>query len=409
MPASDDSKKTILITSGRAPVALELARMFHRAGHRVIVAETLKRHLSSHSRCVSKNVRVSWPTKDPEKYQSEIAAIIEQEAVDLLLPTCEEICYLSANNPSLKDPRYRWVPDWKQLHALHSKWEFVQLARRLNLAVPKTRLVSNREELEQAYAEGAWGVFKPVYSRFASRALINPASLDELAEVTPTATAPWVAQQFLAGEQLSTFSLAWEGKLLAHVTYPMNFTTGIGPAYGYESVNQPAVRQWVAEFVAAENFSGQIAFDFIVQEAGAVAAIECNPRATSGLHLFRSRTDLVDAYLWPAETHQRLEGAGECLQPNSRPAHHALPLLLWSLGYVRSWTRLKQFVRMLFRGRDVLLSWQDPWPILMVGFSLYPFFKRARQHSVSFDQATTMDIEWNEVPRPEEAAVAGSP
>ena len=365
--------------------------MFHRAGHRVVMAECLPTHLSRHSRSVSKNYLVPWPTKNPNEYQDEIASIIEAENVDLLVPTCEEIYFHSQFRDLLPDDCCWLISEWTQLHALHSKWEFVNLASQHELAVPKTMLLTSRRDLEDALEQEIWQVFKPVYSRFASEAIVCPQSNDELDEVYPGEDSPWVAQQFIKGQQVSTFGLAREGKLLAHATYPMNFTTGIGPTYAYEAMQHSGVLKWVQDFIWDLNFSGQIAFDFIIEEDGSVVAIECNPRATSGLHLFRNRTDLVHAYLH-GET-----PTGELLAPDSRPAHHGLPLLLWGLGFVRSWSELKRWAAMLFRGRDVLFCWRDPLPICMLAWNLYPIFKRKREYGVTIDQACTMDIEWNGV------------
>ena len=387
--SSTKTRKTILITSGRAPAALELARIFHRAGHRVIMAESLRRHLSISSQAVAKNYHVVWPTEKPEQYVAEIGSIIETEDVDILLPTCEEIYFLSQRRDQLPE-RCTWlVPEWEQLHSLHSKWEFVNVVRQWNLSAPETRLLTDRSELETCFEEGQLQVFKPVYSRFANDVVVQPENLDALSDVTPSIETPWVAQQFIEGQQFSTFSLACDGELLAHVTYPMNFTTGNGPTYAFEAIQQPDILDWVRNFIDAENFTGQIAFDFIQQTDGTVVAIECNPRATSGLHLFRGRLDLADAYVEPEKF------TGDFLVPDGRPAYHGLPLALLGLLLVRSWKELKRWTSMLFYGRDMLLSWSDLMPLLMLSINLYPIFKRAREHSVGLGQASTMDIEWN--------------
>ena len=44
----------ILLTGGRAPATLELARAFHRAGHTVFMAESLRGHLSQPSNAITK-------------------------------------------------------------------------------------------------------------------------------------------------------------------------------------------------------------------------------------------------------------------------------------------------------------------------------------------------------------------
>ena len=387
---AQQKRQTILVTSGRAPAALELVRLLHKAGYRVVMAECLRWHLSRPSRAVSKNYCVSWPSTQTAAYLAELSKIIHDEQVDLLLPTCEEIYFIAEGLDQLPPTCRVLAPEWPLLHALHSKWEFIERAARWDLPVPKTELLTNREQLESAFASGRELAFKPVYSRFASQAVVRPDRLEQLDAAQPTPSAPWVAQEFIAGKQISTYSLAHAGRLLAHVTYPMNFTTGIGPTFAYEAIEKPAALAWITKLVASENFSGQIAFDFIERDDGSLVAIECNPRSTSGLHLFRGRVDLAHAIVHP-EQH-----AGPILTPNSRrPAQHALPLFLWALGYVRSWKELKRWARTFFWGKDVLLSVSDPLPLLLLGCNLAPMFARAREHKVNIDQATTMDIEWN--------------
>ena len=43
-------RKVILVTGARAPSALHLARIFHSAGHRVILADTLRYPMSRATR-----------------------------------------------------------------------------------------------------------------------------------------------------------------------------------------------------------------------------------------------------------------------------------------------------------------------------------------------------------------------
>ncbi len=42
------SSRTVLITGGKMTKALQLARSFHRAGHRVILTETAKYRFTGH-------------------------------------------------------------------------------------------------------------------------------------------------------------------------------------------------------------------------------------------------------------------------------------------------------------------------------------------------------------------------
>jgi short-subunit dehydrogenase involved in D-alanine esterification of teichoic acids len=58
----------ILLTGGRAPVTLDLARAFHRAGHTVFMAESLRGHLSQPSNAVKAHFVVPAPRQELRRF-----------------------------------------------------------------------------------------------------------------------------------------------------------------------------------------------------------------------------------------------------------------------------------------------------------------------------------------------------
>jgi hypothetical protein len=185
----------ILLTGGRAPVTLDLARAFHRAGHSVFMAESLRGHLSQPSNA---------------------------------------------------------------------------------------------------------------YSRFASRTLILPALREALSMLTFDRT--WIAQQFVAGRQFCSYSVSQHGRIVAHVVYPAIFTAGQGATISFQAVEHEKIFHWVHTFASHFNVTGQMAFDFIESPDGEAYVLECNPRATSGVHLLASNPRFVESFFDP-----RIE----CVRPTS--------------------------------------------------------------------------------------------
>ena len=92
-----------------------------------------------------------------------------------------------------------------------------------------------------------------------------------------------VVQERLVGKEVSGFGIARDGELLAPIVYRSRVTSGSVAVCFERVVDDAAVVDWMRRFVAATRQSGFIAFDFIVKE-GRPHAIECNPRATSGIH-----------------------------------------------------------------------------------------------------------------------------
>ena len=158
----------------------------------------------------------------------------------------------------------------------------------------------------------------------------------------------------------------------------------------FETFDHPQILAWVQMFVERTQFHGQIAFDFIQPLGSEPLAIECNPRATSGVHLFNSDPRLVDALLGNA-THLITPAPG-------RPAMLALAMLLYGPTNLRSATQLRQWIETLLRGRDVIFRRDDPRPWFAQFATLYQFWRWSVRSGVKLIAATTLDIEWNGEP-----------
>ena len=391
---------TVLLTGGRAPVTLELARLFHRARHRVLMAESLAWHLSRPSAAVAANYRVPPPRQDSSGFIRALAEIVRREGVDLIVPTCEEIYAVARGRDHLEaagsgggvhfKPTTVLAEPLEKLRGLHDKWRFAQRARALGLCVPETRRLETVQDLQVVLAKDGEWVFKPAYSRFAARTQLPPHTARSLAGVQPSPHEPWVAQAYLRGRQVCTYSLAHHGQLAAHVAYPVEFSAGQGAAVAFRAIEHAAARDWVARFVAAEDFTGQIAFDFIENASGAAAALECNPRATSGAHLLAGAPDFAQAFFGPLP-----QPVGAL---DAQPVMLAAGMLLYSLPAARSRAGLRGWAAAFARSRDVVLNRRDPLPGLLQLLSLIPFATWSLRHHMSLLAASTYDIEWNGEP-----------
>lgn len=381
--------KTVLLTGGRAPVTLELARAFALAGWRVVVAESLPVHLCRSSRAVARSVLVPAPRTDPQAFIDALDAVICAEGVDLLIPTCEEIFHIARGIEQLRARCRVLAEPLDSLRRLHSKWEFVGQVVELGLPAPATELITSREALQSRLDrrradEGL--VLKPVFSRFAARVyLLRAHRAVEVPEVWPTPEQPWLAQQLLEGEPFCTYSVAHGGRLTAHVAYGSRFTAGEGATIAFAPAHRPDLERWVARFVEATGFTGQIAFDFIVAPDGTPYPLECNPRATSGIHLLPP-AGLVQALTQPDSP---LIGP----EPSAR-AILRMAMLLYGRPF-RSWARLREWADLLVTARDVVYRADDPAPFRDQFRLMARFWQISRKRSIGLTEATTADIEWN--------------
>jgi hypothetical protein len=273
------------------------------------------------------------------------------------------------------------------LDQLHNKWKFVVNAAEHGLSVPETMLVKSMDNLLHVYANWRELVLKPTYSRFASRTLI----LMPLREASTTlmfrSGAAWVAQGYMRGKEICTYSICHNGRITAHTAYPSTFTAGQGATIVFQHTEHPAIFQWVKTFVAKNHFTGQIAFDFIQTPNGQIYALECNPRATSGVHLLASHPQFVEAFLNPNM---------DCITPIDNSSHIlSAAMLIYGLPAAFKKKNMTAWIKTFFTSNDVILDYKDPLPFFLQFRSLFAYWKLAREKGISLLEASTFDIEWN--------------
>lgn len=290
-----ESAKTILITSARTPLALEIARLFHASGHRIITAETMYLHVCRFSNAVSKNYHVPSPRNNSKEFIKTLINIINIEKVDLIIPVFEEEFYITRNKHLLPSFCEIFAPPFEMLNQLHNKWLFTKTIEEMGLPVPKTHLIKSQGDLKVLDPERTYAL-KACYSR----ASIN------LKKILPHEKAPllhiesfnpWIAQEWVEGTQYCSYSVCKEGKIQAHSVYPVGHTVGGQGCVVFKSIDHPAIYRWVQNVVKKLNYTGQIAFDLIEENSGRIMAIECNPRATNGALLFAEEKDFSKAFL----------------------------------------------------------------------------------------------------------------
>jgi hypothetical protein len=276
-----------------------------------------------------------------------------------------------------------------RLEELHHKYRFIQLLQAFGLSAPQTLLCRSIAEVEEALH--AWSsnqpvVVKPVFSRFGSRVRIVSDQQNPLAEREVTPSSPWLVQEYVAGTEYSTYSVASNGNVLAHTTYSGSFRAGIGASIAFSHREHARIERWVADVVGRLNFTGQIAFDLIETADGKLYPLECNPRATSGIHLLAAQPGFADVFFAePPKT----------ISPGKEKAMLAPAMLLYGLPAVRSWAKLEEWVQTVRSSRDVLFRKNDPLPALGQLVTMLTFVKRSVRHNESLLAAATHDIEWN--------------
>jgi predicted ATP-grasp superfamily ATP-dependent carboligase len=373
----------ILFTGGRAPATLELARAFHRSGHTVFMAESLRGHLSEPSNTITKNFLVPPPRQRTSAFINALKTIITENKIDLLIPTCEEAFYVAMGRGQF--PCAVFVEPIEKLNLIHNKWAFVLKAIEYDLSIPETILVANQDDLLHAFAHWRELVIKPIYSRFATRTLILPTLKQALS--TLTFESPWIAQSYVEGTQICTYSVVHNGHITAHAAYRSDFTAGQGATIVFQHIDHQAVFNWVEKFVEANQFTGQIAFDFMETPDGQIFALECNPRATSGIHLLASSPQFTESFF---------NSSQDCITPSGNESYMlSSAMLIYGLPASMLNGKIGRWFSTFFSSNDVIFNTRDIKPFLLQFRSIFSYLKLARQNHFTALEASTFDIEWN--------------
>lgn len=377
----------VLILGARAPVCLELARAFKTAGWTVSAADSLQSPISRFSAQIDHFHHLPSPRFALEDWTLALKQIIVQNGIEWVIPTCEEAFYLSHQKPQFTNLATLFVDDFRLMHQLHHKGLFAKLTENWPICAPESQIITHQDTLTSPYLALEQAVFKPAYSRFGSQTLIRPTA-KQLAKITPTKSAPWVIQRYVKGQEFCSYSILQQGQVTAHACYQPTYRAGKGAGIYLEPQQTDAILEFVTYFGQQTHYTGQVAFDYMQDAQGRFWVIECNPRATSGVHFFKQQAqDLVNAIYAP---------------PNTSPpaiANLGMPLTLktamWTVALPKSLSSPRQWLKDYRRATDILHCPQDPISVVSQWRSLGELLMRSIKQQRSIWQVSTEDIEWN--------------
>lgn len=383
--------RRVLITGARAAAALDLARDFVAAGWEVHLADSRKVRMALWSRLPLRHHEYPSPREAPEAFRTRIAALVAGEAIDLIVPTCEEVFHLAAPAFQAELGARLFAPDLATLRQLHDKLAFARACKAWGLSVPESHLLASATDVARFAPEAEAWVFKPCFTRFGEAALIGPKS-EELTQIAPTPEAPWLAQRRVNGSEACFYAVAHRGKLAAFVAYRSSWRLDGGAGYAFEPLGNTevaALHDIAMRLASCAAINGQFACDAIFDAAGQPFLIECNPRATSGVHLLTVNGALA-----------RVMGDGICGPATDQEQAHTSAylgpaMLVYGLPQALREARLGDWAQLLAHGRDAISRPGDRRPFLGAMADAVAFFREGRGHSISTVAATTRDIAWN--------------
>jgi len=363
-----DSPQTILISGGKMTKALQLARSFHNAGHRVILVETHKYWLTGHRYSWAVDRFYTIPNPQTEEYPQALLKIVQQEKVNIYVPVCSPVAsYYDAEVKRVLSGHCTVMHvDVETLQRLDDKYEFAKAAEALGLRVPKSYRITNPQQVIDFDFSDAQ---RPYIIKSIPYDSVRRLDLTKLPCETPAETAafvnslpiseskPWIMQEYIPGQEFCTHSTIRDGHLQLHCCCKSSAFQ-----VNYQNVDRPDIENWIRQFAKSLNLTGQVSFDFIqAADDGEIYAIECNPRTHSAITMFYNHPDVAKAYLEPDPLPQTVQPLA-----SSRPTYWIYHEIWRLVTHLWSPKLVAERLQIIAQGKDAIFEWDDPLPFLMV-------------------------------------------
>ncbi|CAF0928601.1 unnamed protein product [Adineta ricciae] len=360
--------KRILISNAGMTKALQMARSLHSDGHYVVFTEEYPLATHRYSRCVSK-FHLCADSDDRPAYIKSITDIVRRERIDLYVP-------VSHSSTERVDARIREVllqfncetfhGTVEQLDMLSDKCAFIDQARSFGLTVPKSYRITDRQQVldfdfsKEKHEFILKSIAYDSISRLNLRKLpchTRQETIDYVSSLPIGKDSPWILQEFIPGKEYCTHGAVRNGELRLYCCCESSPWL-----LQYKHINnKPLILEWVCEFCARINLTGQASFDFIESiEDGRPYAIECNPRTHTAITAFYNQPLVAQAYL---DKEPLTSGP---IQPLSTAREtYWLYHELWSLFRIRCFQDWLCHFNRLFHGKEAIYSIDDPLPFLL--------------------------------------------
>ena len=372
-----------LLTCGRLPVTLDIARALHHEGVEVWVTDSLTAPMARFSRYVQRYVKLPAPARNAARYRQAILDLVGRHTFDLIVPIHEETLYLASLKELLPSSTKLFCAPIPIIRSLHSKYEVLTMIAGCGVIIPDSRRLTSFEDFQSLGKDFTNFILKPEFSRGAFHV--------RYANDWPTQEQfqrhqPWIAQEYIKGELCCSASILSDGHLIAHAAYEPLYRLGQGAGLYFEPLTNSQIQDFVRQLAAKHNLTGHFCFDFIRNTQDQLYVIECNVRTTAGLHLLDHSQRWGRSYLNYAP--------GAAVFGMSADARMALlPILACYLGPTITGWSLRKLMQDMRRARDIIWSWHDPLPSLMQGLGVCEILAQSR--SKPLDQLYLQDCEWN--------------
>jgi predicted ATP-grasp superfamily ATP-dependent carboligase len=286
----------ILLSEGSGLTSRQVATRLGALGHHVEILSSTPFCLTRFTRHVRALHQVPRFSDDPLQWFCAANRIAKTHAIDVLLPTQEQVAVLSALRARLEVATV--VPDFAALRRVQDKIEAWRTLHAVGVPQPASIVARGIDDLATVTQFPVF-VKRPIST--ASAGVRRTATADELIAAATALGLGLGKKELLVQVQASgrlamVQALADRGHLIAHHA-TLRIVEGIGGGAAVkESVRLPELAAHLERLVQALGWHGPISLDVIVAEEGPLV-IDVNPRLVEPINALFSGVDLVGAML----------------------------------------------------------------------------------------------------------------
>lgn len=381
--------KVVLVTGGKMSKSLHFARWFWKNGYKVVMVETEKYRFtgSRWSRAVTYFETVACPRIDSDKYVNDLVKIAEKYKVDYFIPISSPVSSIPDSKAKIKLTKlgcrvFHFNLDMTEI--LDDKHKFCKFAKTLGLSTPDTFCVTTEDEVRKLnhdlknenvsnHKEMVYILknleYDPKHRLDLFKIPCQPQDLDAyLSQIRLDGNpihpgAPWQVQQFIEGSEYACMVVVREGNIRAITT-----SESSPSQLNYKHIDIPDITLWVEQFCMKTKITGQLCFDFLVDNASAVVyPIECNPRVHSQCVTFLGLPEFGEAVLSDNWSHGTLKPPS-----NAKPVFwfynelfKSFPISIFNYRKKNDESGVLRFFNLLLTGVESDLDIKDPLPFIM--------------------------------------------
>jgi glutathione synthase/RimK-type ligase-like ATP-grasp enzyme len=313
----------VLLSEGSGLTSRQVATRLGALGHHVEILSSTPFCLTRFTRHVRALHEVPRFADDPLKWFNAANRIATARAIDVLLPTQEQVAVLSALRTRLATATV--VPDFAALRRVQDKIAAWRALQTIGVPQPASVVVQSQDDLAEITQFPVF-VKRPIST--ASAGVRRATTRDQLviaAAALGLGADELLVQTPVSGPLAMVQALADRGRLVAHHAN-LRIAEGIGGgAAAKESVELPGFVEHLVRLVRELAWHGPISMDVIVSADGP-QIIDVNPRLVEPINAQLAGVDLVGAML------ELAQGGHPPTLPAGRAGVRSRQLLLSVLG-----------------------------------------------------------------------------